>query len=159
MTQQINEQLVLAAHAGDKDRVVQLLHSGVPVDERDRDGGTALMQAIVSGHTELVRFLIAQGADINAQRKDEWTPLHFAAQGRNVEMIRLLLDHHADHTVKENHGNTALFVAVMNSQGEGDVIRALLECGANPDEKNNYDVTPRALANTIANYDLKQFFA
>lgn len=56
------------------------------------------------------------------------------------------------------YGNTPLWVAVMNSRGRGEVIRLLLEAEAVADIPNKSGISTRSLAETISNYDNKQFF-
>ena len=43
---------------------------------------------------------------------------------------------------------------------EGDVNRAmvLIAEGADPEARNDFGVSPRGLAETVANYDLMRFF-
>jgi uncharacterized protein len=57
------------------------------------------------------------------------------------------------------HGNTPLWRAVFNSRGRGDLIELLLSSGADRGHRNKRGKTPLDLANTIANYDVAQFFA
>lgn len=45
------------------------------------------------------------------------------------------------------------------SRGRGEIIKLLLEYGADKDRVNNHGVSPYALAQTIANYDVRQFFS
>ena len=55
-----------ACRAGDTERVRQLLEEGAPVDEKDEDGTTALMEASQEGHwsfyfkdrTEVAKLLL-----------------------------------------------------------------------------------------------------
>ena len=61
--------------------------------------------------------------------------------------------------ISEMHGNTALGTAVFNSRGRGEVIAQLRAAGADPSACNNHGVSPLALARTIANYNVAQFFA
>ena len=56
-------------------------------------------------------------------------------------------------------GNSALFIAVFNSLGRGDMIALLRERGADPRLANNSGQTPVGLARLIANYDVARFFA
>ena len=55
-----------ASRAGDTKLVKQLLDQGVPVDEKDKEGNTALMKAILHGQTEVVKLLIDKGALFDA---------------------------------------------------------------------------------------------
>lgn len=101
---------------------------------------------------------MSEGFDPNAQDGHGWTPLHFAAQEGSVDGIKALLECHAKVGLFDANGNTALFRAVFNSNGEGEIISMLLEAGSDPDQKNHHGVSPRILAETIGNYDVKQFF-
>ena len=109
-------------------------------------------------HSAEIARLIAEGCDPNQQDKNEWTPLHFAAQEYSLEAVKALLAVGAVVDAVDSNGNTPLSNAVFNSKGEGSVILALLEAGADPDKKNHHGVSPRELAETIDNYDNKRFF-
>jgi ankyrin repeat protein len=60
--------------------------------------------------------------------------------------------------IEDRHGNTPLGRAVFNSRGRGELITALLKAGADRYHRNAYGKTPTELANTIANYNVAQFF-
>jgi hypothetical protein len=128
------------------------------VDATGRDGRVELHYAAARGDVELVRRLCAD-QDVSPQDHGGWTPLHFAAQGSHAEAIRILVIAGADVDATDAGGNTPLFEAVFNSRGEGAAILALLAANADPDLPNSSGVTPRALANNIANYDVARFFA
>jgi ankyrin repeat protein len=70
-----------------------------------------------------------------------------------------LLDAGAPVNARDANGNTPLSDAVFRSRGRGDVIKLLRDRGADPTLKNNHGVSPLSLAHTIANYDVRQFFA
>lgn len=125
-----------------------------PVD----DGTTALHDAAMENDAALVDRFVDGGADVDAQDRDGFTPLHMAAEYSAVEAARRLLAHGAKVDVTNVHGNTPLFTAVMNSKGEGDLIKLLLEHGADPEKENKHGNSPRAVANKIANYNVAQFF-
>lgn len=80
--------------------------------------------------------------------------MHYAAQGNLTDIAKLLIENGADLEVKDNYGNTPLSRATFSSRGYGDLIKLLLSYGA---DRNN-GVGPLKLANTIANYNIKQFF-
>ena len=52
-----------ACSDGDTERVRQLLDEGALVDEKDKDGRTALMLASQYGHMEVVRLLLGISAE------------------------------------------------------------------------------------------------
>jgi ankyrin repeat protein len=113
---------------------------------------------VLDDNSALANFFIKKGFEVNVQDNLGWTPLHYCAQNYQVGIAKILIEHSANLEIRDNYGNTALFRATFASQGKGDMIRLLLEHGANRDSKNNAGVSPLQLANTIANYNVKQFF-
>ncbi len=128
------------------------------VDKRDRAGRTPLFYAAQAGQYDIVLDLVDQGADLNAADKVLKTALHFAAVSYQTEIVELLLKSGARVDSPDANGNTALFDAVFNSRGRGDVIKILLAYGAEKSLKNNHGVSPEDLAQSIANYDVSKFF-
>jgi len=105
-----------------------------------------------------IKELLQQGADPNAQDDNGWSPLHFAAQAVSAPVTVALLEGGADIAIRDRFGNSPLFRAVFCSRGDGSVIQLLRSAGADPRAPNSSGVTPVALARTIANYDVAQFF-
>ena len=124
----------------------------------DRAGRTDLHYAALDGDLARVRELLAGGADPSAADRQDFTPLHFAAQSYAPAVVDVLLEAGADLEHRNQFGNTALFVAVMNSQGRGEVIERLLSAGADPHAENVAGNSPIKTAREIANYDIEQFF-
>jgi len=125
----------------------------------DELGRAPLHYAAADSKTDEVVRLLATGADANAQDDNGWAPLHFAAQAVSPECTSALLHSGANPSLQDSFGNTALWRAVFASKGNGVVIGLLLEAGADPHVKNSHGVSPISLADTIANYDVAQFFA
>lgn len=128
----------------------------------DEYGCSALHYVVVDlpveQHASEIKRLIGQGVDPNEADKQGWTPLHFAAQRRSPDAAKVLLDHGVTVDLQDQYGNTPLLRAVFESKGEGEMIALLLACGADPDLANTHDVSPRSLANTIANHDVARWF-
>ena len=122
------------------------------------DGRTELHAAAHENDAALVDRLLDEGADVDAQDSGGFTPLHFAAEYSSVEAARRLLDRGAKVDVTNMHGNTPLFSAVFNSKGQGELIKLLLEHGADPEKENKHGQSPRGLANLIGDHDVAQFF-
>lgn len=119
------------------------------VNIRDQDGMTPLMNAILEEDVDpsLVRLLIERGADINASDTGEkWTALHLAARDQNEEIVSILLEAGAIVDPVDVFGNTPLWRSIMNSTSNLAAIKELVEHGADPYRKNNYDVSPIDLA-------------
>lgn len=108
--------------------------TGVNVNASTPQGETPLMIAALRGHIEVARALVAQGADVN---KPGWTPLHYAATHAGPaarELVALLLEQHAYIDAESPNGTTPLMMAAQ--YGEPDVLRLLLDEGADPALRN-----------------------
>ncbi len=91
----VTESLPQAASDGDIERVRSLLSAGAKVNEKDKDGQTALHRAVKHGHKAVVELLLAKGADVGATYRYE-TPLYAAALAGHKEIAELLLSRGAD---------------------------------------------------------------
>ena len=147
--------LVVAVWRDDLDRLKKL--SNEP-DVLDPDGRTALMAAAIDSKLDAAQILIDAGANVDAQDPGGWSALHFAAQSGSLEIVDLLLDAGASVNVVDIHGNTPLGKATFECRGNGDLIKLLRSRGADPYLENNSGVSPVALARTIGNYDVAQFY-
>jgi ankyrin repeat protein len=83
--------------------------------------------------------------------------LHFSCQNQSIEMTKFLIDKGSEINVIDTHGNTPLARAVFSSRGRGEVIKLLLDAGADKTKKNNHGISPLDLAKSIANYDIAKF--
>ncbi len=118
----------------------------------------SIFEAIIDEDLTELKEAISSG-DINEQDEENgYTGLHYCAQNGNVEMTKMLLENGASVSIKDNYGNTALFKAVFYSKGKTDIIKLLLEAGANPDDENDSGMTPRKLAENIATFDVTEAF-
>lgn len=123
----------------------------------DRYGREELHYRALEGDVQAVRERLAAGDPPSLADRAGWTPLHFAAQGQHAEVARVLARAGGAVNARDSYGNTPLWRAVFNSRGEGYTIKALLAAGADPDLPNDSGVTPRQLAERIANFDVAQF--
>jgi hypothetical protein len=148
--------LIKAAADGKLDQVTSLVRQGAGINSRDGDGQTALMTAVDEGHRDVVIFLLDNGADVNlmdhmgitalaqsisdpqmlrlllgrgADANAGMPALTAAAWTGSTEAVGLLLEAGADMKAEGPEG-TALATACM--RGHGDVVRQLLERGADP---------------------------
>lgn len=123
----------------------------------DEDGRTPLMHAVLAENADntIVNLLIERGADVNVQDKGRrWTVLHFAAQAQRDDIAKTLLDNGASVDPVDTFDNTPLWVAVMNASSTLDVVRRLVESGADPSRKNKAGVAPIDIAKQSGRNDI-----
>jgi cytohesin len=167
--------LVYAARSGSIDSARVLLDAGANVNQVTRYGWSPLLAATQNRNYQLAKFLIEHGADVNLANKGGWTPLYLATDNRNLEggdyptrvpdmdqleYIKLLLDKGANvnaevtestetRTVFTNQwldeeGATAFLRA--SQSGDVELMKLLLEHGADPKIYTKLGVTPLAAA-------------
>jgi len=89
---------------------------------------------------EKLKLLLGLGADTNVVEKYYGSPLMQALEhDLGAEFIKILLDAKVDVNLTDDHGKTALFVAVEYRRF--DDLRTLLAKGANLNHKDNYGDT------------------
>lgn len=135
-----DDDLLIAAHQGDLDRVKALLADGANANYQSRNdyGLTPLMtgarQALSGGshwtRLEIVQALLAAGADVHLKDQCGETALMMAAKGTDVGITKMLLESGAAVDERSNDGETALIMAVK--YGPAEQVRFLLDRGADP---------------------------
>jgi ankyrin repeat protein len=154
-------ELISLIYRNDAAAVRERLERGADVDDRDQQGRTLLMHAVLGAASslEIVQLLLDHGADVDARDNEQgWTALHFAAQEKRIEVIDALLHAGAEVNPSDRFGNTPLGRAVFSARGDNSAVKALLDAGGDPDILNASGVSPRALAKSIANYDVASAF-
>ncbi|MCC6367949.1 MAG: ankyrin repeat domain-containing protein [Bryobacterales bacterium] len=109
------------------------------VNAKDETGATPLMYAALYSDAETVRLLLNQGANPNAADNAGATALMWAIP--DEEKVRLLLDHGARvNVVSKATGRTPLLIAA-GRPGAVQVVRLLLEKGADPKARDRNEET------------------
>jgi len=90
-----------------------LIDNGANINDKDRNGNTALHYCIYYKNYKLMELLVNNGADVNVQDNNGSTPLHLAikknyANGRHNEdyYTKFLIDNKADRYIKDNNGES-----------------------------------------------------
>jgi uncharacterized protein len=123
--------LLLAIRDGRSLEIAQLLHDrGVPVDEADAVGRTALHDAAGNGDTGAVRWLLEKGAKADRKDLQGRTPLHNAVMGGSRQITLMLLEAGVDANVRDNFQDTPLILAC--NKGVDEIAKVLMEKGADP---------------------------
>ena len=90
------DELLDAARAGDRTKVVALLDSGVGVNTANKYGVSALGFAAERGHFDIVRLLVERGADVTiADSFYGSRPIDFALRGGHLNIAVYLLEHNS----------------------------------------------------------------
>ena len=112
----------------------------------DEYGRIPLHYAAIDGDFEALVRLLESGSSIDAQDDNGWTALHFAAQGGHSKLADELLRRGANPNLLNSHGNSPLWVGIMNARGDFAIVKGLLAAGADADRKNAYGRSPRDIA-------------
>lgn len=128
----------------DIDLVEKLLDEGSGIDDTF-EGYTPLAVAINKREIEIIKLLLDRGADINKKSvvsygafspNDTLYPILIASKySTDINILSLLIKRGAIIDIKNQHGATALMLAVNNKNV--DAIKLLLDAGADIDIKNN----------------------
>lgn len=154
----VNKELEKAVLLGDLSLTKLLIESGCNIDSKDNYGRTILYDAIVKGFKSIVEELCLAKINVNHQDNNGKTPLHFASIHNQFDIAKVVIRFGADVNLKDENGNSPLFDAVFNSKGNQDIILLLLENGADYKTPNIYGISPKALAETIANFNVSYLF-
>ena len=105
---------------------------------------TPLFIAAERGHSDVVRLLLAEGASPHARN---WNGITALAVSRDLEVVQLLLAGGAKVNTRDNEGNNVIINCVDTDLQAGphcslQVLRQLLEAGADPNMKNKHNNLP-----------------
>jgi ankyrin repeat protein len=108
--------------------------------------------------------LLEMGLDINTKQKTgnfQRTYLQLSVVINNRNIFEYLIKKGADINAMDKNGNNIIFDAFMSYGKDKNnyeyYIKILLEKGADINRKNNYGISPKELANSSANYDIKKY--
>jgi ankyrin repeat protein len=164
---------LFAVQLGQMDAVRALLQVGANANDTLPDGTSALVLATQNGHWELASFLIDQGANVNADAQG-WTALHqiirlrrtnigflpppigkgtlsstdlvkkLIARGANVNAV-MTKDFRDGYRNRLNRVGATPFLLAAKSV-DTEMMKLLLEAGANPKTANADNTTPLMVA-------------
>ena len=69
-----------------------LVEHGSYVNAKNEYNDTALMEASLEGHLEIVKCLVENGADVNEKNKNNNTALMLASANGHLEIVKCLVE-------------------------------------------------------------------
>jgi ankyrin repeat protein len=150
-----------------RELVMLLLDKGAKVDQKEHGGHTALHYAVNT--PVIVRILLDAGADANAVRDSGDAPLHLVTSPDSISLLVEVGQADIDQLTRDNNGQSPIMIllggyvadAILKLLEYGPdltlkdrlkrwhaegvditILKALLEAGADPNERNHLGETP-----------------
>ncbi|KAF4102112.1 hypothetical protein G5714_016912 [Onychostoma macrolepis] len=139
-----NASYLRAARAGNIEKVLDYLKTGVDINICNQNGLNALHLASKEGHVDVVAELLKLGANVDAATKKGNTALHIASLAGQTEVVRELVTNGANVNAQSQNGFTPLYMAAQ--ENHLDVVRFLLENSSSQSIATEDGFTPLAVA-------------
>ncbi|XP_064176229.1 ankyrin-3 isoform X29 [Anguilla rostrata] len=139
-----NASYLRAARAGNLEKALDYLKTGVDINICNQNGLNALHLASKEGHVEVVAELIKLGANVDAATKKGNTALHIASLAGQTDVVKELVTNGANVNAQSQNGFTPLYMAAQENHLE--VVRFLLDNGASQSIATEDGFTPLAVA-------------
>ncbi|KAL3535816.1 hypothetical protein ACH5RR_004277 [Cinchona calisaya] len=146
--------LHIAASKGNENCVLLLLDFGADPNSKDSDGNVPLWEAMLGKHELVIKLLRDNGAKITFGDVGQFACT--AAEQNNLKLLQEIARLGGDVTCPRSNGSTALHVAVC--EGNTDIVKFLLQQGADIDKINDHGWTSRDLADQQGHEDIKLLF-
>ncbi|KFY47167.1 hypothetical protein V495_02075 [Pseudogymnoascus sp. VKM F-4514 (FW-929)] len=149
-----------AVMGGSVSMVRFILQSGAEIATTNTIGVSALHLAAVHAPPEVLRMLISAGYDVNlGTLNNGYTPLYEAVRSGRLEAMQVLLAEGADVNVELSNGETLLHVAAAAWKASVDVVRLLVEKGADTAAQDSRGMAPLDLAVSSGNGDVERLLS
>ncbi|XP_078498779.1 ankyrin-3 isoform X6 [Lissotriton helveticus] len=139
-----NASYLRAARAGNLEKALDYLKSGVDINICNQNGLNALHLASKEGHVEIVTELLQRGADVDASTKKGNTALHIASLAGQAQVVTVLVTNGANVNSQSQNGFTPLYMAAQENHLE--VVKFLLANGSSQSIATEDGFTPLAVA-------------
>uniref|UniRef100_A0A671M0G5 Ankyrin-3-like n=1 Tax=Sinocyclocheilus anshuiensis TaxID=1608454 RepID=A0A671M0G5_9TELE len=139
-----NASYLRAARAGNLEKVLDYLKTGVEINICNQNGLNALHLASKEGHVDVVAELLKLGANVDSATKKGNTALHIASLAGQTEVVRELVTNGANVNAQSQNGFTPLYMAAQ--ENHQDVVCFLLENNSSQSIATEDGFTPLAVA-------------
>ncbi|XP_073683786.1 ankyrin-1 isoform X15 [Garra rufa] len=139
-----NASYLRAARAGNIEKALDYIKSGVDINICNQNGLNALHLASKEGHVEVVAELIKIGAAVDAATKKGNTALHIASLAGQADVVKELVNNGANINAQSQNGFTPLYMAAQ--ENHLDVVKFLLDNGSSQSIATEDGFTPLAVA-------------
>jgi ankyrin repeat protein len=141
--------LLYAARGSSSEIIDLLLAAGAKITERDQKGMTPILFAAEFNTAGVVEDLVKNGAGLEETNDEGMTPLLMVvtrnsdrrAAPENQAVLSALIQSGASAKAKNNKGDSALTLAIKNTDGV-ETVKQLLNAGASADEPDASGMTP-----------------
>ncbi len=140
--------LEIAAGENNTNAAKLLLASKADINAKDRSGNTPLHEAARAGKAEMTYLLLDSGATVDPTNSEDTTPLMLAVANDRTSATRVLCQHKADPNREgrgpdpfdQNQWKRSLPILFAIWKGNDDIVKLLLDSGANPNRDWQYEV-------------------
>ncbi|KAL2517599.1 Potassium channel AKT1 [Abeliophyllum distichum] len=146
--------LHLAASKGRFECVLLLLDYGADPNRKDSEGNVPLWDAILGKHESVIKLLTDNGATLSSGDVGQFAC--FAVEQCNIDLLKEIIKYGGDITLLNSMGTTALHTAICEENVE--IVKFLMEQGADIDKPDVHGWTPRALADYQGHENIKALF-
>ena len=149
-----NTPLHLAACNGHFNIVKLLIDNGCDINAVTKVKNTALHCAAQSGHFEIVKLLIEKGAALDVTDSKKNTALHFATYQEHFEIVKCLLEKGVNVNPVDKDGDTPLHLAIKSDKFSVELVKVLLDYGADFKLKNKNGISPLEESKSLPGNDV-----
>ena len=138
--------LAFASVKGHKDVVQVLIQKGANVKPAGKSRINPLLFAVYKGHKDIVELLLENGAELGLKGRQKWGLLHEAVYEGHKDVAEFLIKKGLDPDQRDYSGKTPLHVIIYWKRERVDIVRLLLDSGADVNAVTDRGSTPLHLA-------------
>lgn len=150
----MNDKIFQAIRLGEN-IVFEKLLSTTDINTLNESKQNLLQHAISYKNTKASTLLIDKAINLNHQDDRGYSALHYCSLYKDVDTCnKILRNINVLVNIKDAHGNSPLWTAVLNSKETYDIVNLLVRHGGNPYSVNNVGKSPFDFAKQINDLNL-----